>query len=119
MDFIKIARKLNSDDETVINYSPYDTAFTVSKKSFKTITLLFLSLTKSNIPTEPPKLKNFLNGENSSYEDGSTSVPIAFPTMSSSIAGKTSSGQKYSMKQQTCKKSIQVNKTPLVKPKVF
>nr|KAJ0202111.1 hypothetical protein LSAT_V11C600325740 [Lactuca sativa] len=114
----------DSDDETVINCSPDDTAFTISKKSFKRVvnseTFSASSLTHRIKHTDgTTKHKNLLNGENSSNEDGSTSVPTAFPTMSSSIAGKTSLGQKYSKKQQTSKKSIQVTKTPLIKPNIF
>nr|KAJ0222386.1 hypothetical protein LSAT_V11C200090980 [Lactuca sativa] len=71
--------------------------------------MILLSLFSKSLPKE----LNF------SYEDGSTSVPTTFPTMSSSIVGKTSPGQKYSKKQQTSKKSLQVNKTPLFKPKAF
>nr|KAJ0222410.1 hypothetical protein LSAT_V11C200064640 [Lactuca sativa] len=124
MDSIKVSRKLNSDDETVINCSPDDTAFSVSKKSFKRVvnseTDSASSLTHQIKHTDgTTKLKYFLSGENSSYEDGSTSIPTAFPTMTSSIAGKTSLGQKYSKKQQTSKKSIQVTKTPLIKPNIF
>nr|KAJ0186035.1 hypothetical protein LSAT_V11C900455180 [Lactuca sativa] len=83
------------DDETVINYSPDDTAFTVSKKSFKGLvnfeTDSASSLTyRIKHTNETTKHKNLLNGENSSYEDGSTSVPTTFPTMSSSVVGKTS-----------------------------
>ncbi|XP_052622352.1 uncharacterized protein LOC128127716 [Lactuca sativa] len=114
----------DSDDETVINCSPDDTAFSVSKKSFKRVvnseTDSASSLTHQIKNTDgTTKLKNFLNGENSSYKDGSTSIPTAFPTMTSSIVGKTSLGQKYSKKQQTSKKSIQVTKTPLIKPNLF
>ncbi|KAL7586646.1 hypothetical protein Lser_V15G40445 [Lactuca serriola] len=114
----------DSDEETVINCSPDDTAFGVSKKSFKRVvnseTDSASSLTHQIKNTDgTTKLKNFLNGENSSYEDGSTSIPTAFPTMTSSIVGKTSLGQKYSKKQQTSKKSIQVTKTPLIKPNLF
>ncbi|XP_052625081.1 uncharacterized protein LOC128132566 [Lactuca sativa] len=114
----------DSDDETVINCSPDDTAFSVSKKSFKRVvnskTDSASSLTHQIKNTDgTTKLKNFLNGENSSYKDGSTSIPTAFPTMTSSIVGKTSMGQKYSKKQQTSKKSIQVTKTPLIKPNLF
>nr|KAJ0210537.1 hypothetical protein LSAT_V11C400158600 [Lactuca sativa] len=147
MDSIKVARKQNqeleenplkstlpdlftsvneedSDDETVINCSPDDTAFSVSKKSFKRVvnseTNSASSLTHQIKHTDgTTKLKNFLNGENSSYEDGSTSIPTVFPTMTSSIVGKTSLGQKYSKKQQTRKKSIQVTKTPLIMPNIF
>ncbi|XP_052625928.1 uncharacterized protein LOC128132950 [Lactuca sativa] len=86
----------DSDDETVINCSPDDTAFSVSKKSFKRVvnseTNSASSLTHQIKHTDgTTKLKNFLNGENSSYEDGSTSIPTIFPTMTSSIvlnAGK-------------------------------
>ncbi|XP_052625956.1 uncharacterized protein LOC128132974 [Lactuca sativa] len=114
----------DSDDETVINCSPDDTAFSVSKKSFKRVvnseTDSASSLTHQIKNTDgTTKLKNFLNGENSSYKDGSTSIPTAFPTMTSSIVGKTSLGQKYSKKQQTSKKSIQVTKTPLIKSNLF
>ncbi|KAL7617300.1 hypothetical protein Lser_V15G02732 [Lactuca serriola] len=114
----------DSDEETVINYSPDDTAFSVSKKSFKRVvnseTDSASSLTHQIKHIDgTTKLKNFLNGENSSYEDGSTSIPTAFSTMTSSIVGKTSLGQKYSKKQQTSKKSIQVTKTPLIKPNLF
>ncbi|XP_052625599.1 uncharacterized protein LOC111885902 [Lactuca sativa] len=114
----------DSDDETVINCSPDDTAFSVSKKSFKRVvnseTDSASSLTHQIKNTDgTTKLKNLLNGENSSYKDGSTSIPTAFPTMTSSIVGKTSLGQKYSKKQQTSKKSIQVTKTPLIKPNLF
>ncbi|XP_052627826.1 uncharacterized protein LOC128134292 [Lactuca sativa] len=114
----------DSDEETVINCSPDDTAFSVSKKSFKRVvnseTDFASSLTHQIKHTDrTTKLKNFLNGENSSYEDGSTSIPTAFPTMTSSIVGKTSLGQKYSKKQQTSKKSIEVTKTPLIKPNFF
>nr|KAJ0203747.1 hypothetical protein LSAT_V11C500240510 [Lactuca sativa] len=114
----------DSDDETVINCSPDDTAFSVSKKSFKRVvnseTNSASSLTHQIKHTDgTTKLKNFLNGENSSYEDGSTSIPTVFPTMTSSIVGKTSLGQKYSKKQQTSKKSIQVTKTPLIMPNIF
>ncbi|KAL7615773.1 hypothetical protein Lser_V15G03379 [Lactuca serriola] len=114
----------DSDDETVINCSPDDTAFSVSKKSFKRVvnseTDSASSLTHQIKNTDgTTKLKKFLNGENSSYEDGSTSTPTAFSTMTSSIVGKTSLGQKYSKKQQTSKKSIQVTKTPLIKPNLF
>ncbi|XP_052627229.1 uncharacterized protein LOC128133738 [Lactuca sativa] len=70
----------DSDDETVINCSPDDTAFSVSKKSFKRVvnseTNSASSLTHQIKHTDgTTKLKNFLNGENSSYEDGSTSIP--------------------------------------------
>ncbi|XP_052627806.1 uncharacterized protein LOC128134289 [Lactuca sativa] len=80
----------DSDDETVINCSPDDTAFSVSKKSFKRVvnseTNSASSLTHQIKHTDgTTKLKNFLNGENSSYEDGSTSIPTIFPTMTSSI----------------------------------
>nr|KAJ0212995.1 hypothetical protein LSAT_V11C400179860 [Lactuca sativa] len=114
----------DSDDKIVINCSPNDTAFTVSKKSFKRVenseTDSGSSLTHQIKRTDrTTKHKNLLNGENYSYEDGSTSVPTAFPTMSSSIVGKTSLGQKCSMKQQTSKKFIQVTKTPLIKPNIF
>nr|KAJ0217793.1 hypothetical protein LSAT_V11C300147370 [Lactuca sativa] len=112
------------DDEIVINCSPDDTDFNVSKNSFKRVvnseTDSANSLTHQIKHTDgTTKHKNLLNGENSSYEDGSTSVPIAFPTMSSSIVGKTSLGQKYSKKQKTSKKSIQVTKTPLIKSNIF
>ncbi|XP_052626936.1 uncharacterized protein LOC128133509 [Lactuca sativa] len=70
----------DSDDETVINCSPDDTAFSVSKKSFKRVvnseTNSASSLTHQIKHTDgTTKLKNFFNGENSSYEDGSTSIP--------------------------------------------
>ncbi|XP_052625651.1 uncharacterized protein LOC128132756 [Lactuca sativa] len=70
----------DSDDETVINCSPDDTAFSVSKKSFKRVvnseTNSASSLTHQIKHTDgTTKLKNFLNGENSSYEDGSTYIP--------------------------------------------
>nr|KAJ0209889.1 hypothetical protein LSAT_V11C400174360 [Lactuca sativa] len=123
-DLFTSVNEEDSDDETVINCSPDDTAFSVSKKSFKRVvnseTNSASSLTNQIKHTDgTTKLKNFLNGENSSYEDGSTSIPTVFPTMTSSIVGKTSLGQKYSKKQQTSKKSIQVTKTPLIKPIIF
>nr|KAJ0223131.1 hypothetical protein LSAT_V11C200090070 [Lactuca sativa] len=123
-DLFTSVNEEDSDNETVINCSPDDTAFSVSKKSFKRVvnseTDSASSLTHQIKHTDgTTKLKNFLNGENSSYEDGSTSIPSAFPTMTSSIVGKTSLGQKYSKKQQTSKKSIQVTKTPLIKPNIF
>nr|KAJ0207133.1 hypothetical protein LSAT_V11C500281820 [Lactuca sativa] len=123
-DLFTYVNEEDSDDETVINCSQDNISFTISKKSFKRVvnseTDSASSLTRQIKHTdEITKLKNFLNGENSSYEDGSTSLPTAFPIMSSSIVGKTSMGQKYSKKQQTSKKFIQVTKTPLVKPNVF
>nr|KAJ0209793.1 hypothetical protein LSAT_V11C400226980 [Lactuca sativa] len=123
-DLFTSVNEEDSDDETVINCSPDDNAFSVSKKSFKRVvnseTNSASSLTHQIKHTDgTTKLKNFLNGENSSYEDGSTSIPTVFPTMTSSIVGKTSLGQKYSKKQQTSKKSIQVTKTPLIMPNIF
>nr|KAJ0191222.1 hypothetical protein LSAT_V11C800448340 [Lactuca sativa] len=123
-DLFTSVNEEDSDDEIVIKCSPDDTVFTASKNTFKRVvnseTASASSLTHQIKHTDgTAKHKNLLNGENSSYEDGSTSVPIAFPTMSSSIVGKTSLGQKYSKKQQTSKKSIQVTKTPLIKPNVF
>ncbi|XP_052626712.1 uncharacterized protein LOC128133358 [Lactuca sativa] len=79
-DLFTSVNEEDSDDETVINCSPDDTAFSVSKKSFKRVvnseTNSASSLTHQIKHTDgTTKLKNFLNGENSSYEDGSTSIP--------------------------------------------
>ncbi|XP_052621871.1 uncharacterized protein LOC128127439 [Lactuca sativa] len=79
-DLFTSVNEEDPDDETVINCSPDDTAFSVSKKSFKRVvnseTNSASSLTHQIKHTDgTTKLKNFLNGENSSYEDGSTSIP--------------------------------------------
>ncbi|XP_052627253.1 uncharacterized protein LOC128133754 [Lactuca sativa] len=79
-DLFTSVNEEDSDDETVINCSPDDNAFSVSKKSFKRVvnseTNSASSLTHQIKHTDgTTKLKNFLNGENSSYEDGSTSIP--------------------------------------------
>nr|KAJ0189518.1 hypothetical protein LSAT_V11C800405820 [Lactuca sativa] len=123
-DLFTSVNEEDSDEEKFINCIPDDIAFTISKKTFKRVVNSKIDSTSSlthqiKHTDETTKLKNFLNGENSSYEDGSTYVPTSFPTMSSSIIGKTSMGQKYSMKQQTNKKSIQVIKTTLFNPNVF
>nr|KAJ0214147.1 hypothetical protein LSAT_V11C400203010 [Lactuca sativa] len=123
-DLFTSVNEEDSYDETVINCSPDDTAFTLSKKSFKRVvnseTDSTSSLTHRIKHTDgTTRFKNLLNGENSSYEDGSTSVPTSFPTMSSSIVGKTSLGQKYSKKQQTSKKIHSCHQNPTYQVKHF
>ena len=116
-DFFLSTNEDDSDDETVINCSPDDTAFTVSKKSFKRVLksesdsassvthqLRSTKLTKNDGTI---KLENFLNGENSDHQNGSTSAPTVFPSLNSTFIGKNSLGQKYSKKQQTNKQPIQ------------
>nr|KAJ0202156.1 hypothetical protein LSAT_V11C600323170 [Lactuca sativa] len=73
-DLFTSVNEEDSDEETVINYSPDDTAFNVSKKSFKRVVNSEIdsasSLTHQIKHTDgTTKLKNFLNEENSSYED--------------------------------------------------
>ncbi|XP_052627483.1 uncharacterized protein LOC128134103 [Lactuca sativa] len=78
-DLFTSVNEEDSDDETIINCSLDDTAFSVSKKSFKRVVNSETNSASSLIhqikhTDGTTKLKNFLNGENSSYEDGSTSI---------------------------------------------
>ncbi|KAI3708855.1 hypothetical protein L2E82_38363 [Cichorium intybus] len=116
-DFFSSTNEDDSDDETVINCSPDDTAFTVSKMSFKRVlksesdsassVTHQLRSTKLTMNDGTIKLENFLNGENSDHQNGSTSAPTVFPSLNSTLIGKNNLGQKYSKKQQTNKQTIQ------------
>ncbi|KAI3790422.1 hypothetical protein L2E82_03445 [Cichorium intybus] len=113
-DFFSSANEDDSDDETVINCSPDDTCFNISFKrvvksesdSASSVTHQLRS-TKLTRNDGTIKLENFLIGENSDHQNGSTSVPTVFPSLNSTFIGKNNLGKKYSKKQQTNKQPIQ------------
>ncbi|KAI3723832.1 hypothetical protein L2E82_35593 [Cichorium intybus] len=122
-DLFTFVNEEDSDDETVINCSLDDTAFNVSKKSFKKVVnsesdsassvthqLRSTKLTKNHGTI---KLENLLNRENSVHQNGNTSASIVFPSLNSTFIGKNNLGQKYSKKQQINKQPIQT----VLKPK--
>ncbi|NWD34179.1 hypothetical protein HX793_30745, partial [Pseudomonas reactans] len=102
-DFFLSTNEDDSDDETVINCSPDDTFF---NKSFKRVVKSEsdsassvthqLRSTKLTRNDGTIKLENFLNGENSDHQNGSTSAPTVFPSLNSTFIGKNNLGQKYS-----------------------